>query len=289
MTGKRILLFGANGQLGYRLTEVLGDAGHEVTALDRAACDFAVVEPKQIEVALRAVEPEMIIIAAAYTAVDKAESEPELAARINAQVPEWIALAAQAHGVPCIHFSTDYVFEGIRGAPYREDAAVKPLNVYGETKLAGEQAVLAAGGHVFRLQWVVDHRGKNFVLTMQRALKEREELRVVADQFGSPSYAKQIAECVAQAVPMILAKSMPSGVYHLSAGGYTSWQGLTCAIAELTGSRARVVPITSAEYPLPATRPLNTRLDSSLLAAYGIQMPHWRAGIAALLSEQEPS
>jgi dTDP-4-dehydrorhamnose reductase len=204
--------------------------------------------------------------------------------RINGEVPEWIARAATAHTIPLIHFSTDYVFDGVRGR-YAEDAPQRPLNVYGETKRVGETAVLDAGGYVFRLQWVYDVRGQNFLLTMKKLLAERDVLSVVADQVGAPSSARDIATAIVRATAKILAHQMPAGVYHLAAAGYTSWHGFACAIADSMASATRIIPITSAEYPLPATRPLDGRLDCSALTAQGITMPHWRDGLNALLTE----
>lgn len=284
MSAQSILLFGANGQLGARLIPLLEAAGHDVTALTREGCDFSTADAKKIDTTLRAVEPSLIINAAAYTAVDRAESDPALAAQVNATMPQLLAHAAQAQRIPLVHFSTDYVFDGVRGR-YAEDAPTRPLSVYGESKLKGEQAVAEAGGYVFRLQWVYDTRGSNFLLTMKRLLAEREELRVVADQLGAPTPAREIAQAITRLVPDIVSGGLTPGIYHLAAGGYTSWHGFACAIAEETGSRARVVPITTAEYPLPATRPLDGRLDTARLAAYGITLPHWRAALTALLKE----
>ncbi len=277
-----ILLFGANGQLGFRLNEALTKAGHDVTTLDRESCDFATVDTKQMETKLRAVEPDLIINAAAYTAVDKAESEQGLAHRINAEVPALIAKTAK--GTKFLHFSTDYVFDGVRGR-YNEDAATNPVSIYGASKLAGEEAVLAEGGHVFRLQWVYDSRGKNFLLTMKKLLAEKDALDVVADQVGAPSSASALATAITAAVPKLIAGDIALGVYHLAAGGYTSWHGFACAIGAAIGSKTRIRPITSAEYPLPANRPLDGRLFCTKLAVHGITMPHWRDGLAALLAE----
>lgn len=281
---QRILLFGSRGQLAFRLNETLIQAGFDVTAIDRAQCDFANTTPKQIATIIRAVEPQLVINAAAYTAVDNAESEPELAQRINGEAPAMVAEACAEAQIPLIHFSTDYVFDGALGEPYKEGAKTNPLCVYGKSKLAGEQAVTAAGGYVFRLQWVFDNRGKNFFFTMKKLMAERAELRVVADQLGSPSNAAHIAQAVTKAVPMIFSKSLPAGIYHLAAGGDTSWHGFALAIAQALGSTARVVPIVSAEYPTPAQRPKDGRLDTSKLASCGITMPHWREGLADALT-----
>lgn len=280
----RILLFGAQGQVGYRLNEILSAAGFEVTALDREQCDFSSATSKQIATMIRAVEPVAVINAAACTAVDKAESEPELAQLLNAEIPAMIAAACAEQQVKLIHFSTDYVFDGVNGAPYAEGAKPGPLSAYGRTKLAGEAPVLAAGGHVFRLQWVFDARGKNFFLTMKKLLAEREEVRVIADQLGAPSNARHIAQAIAKVLPMVVSGALPSGIYHLAAAGDTSWHGFAVAIAEALKSKARAVPIVSAEYPTPAARPKDARLDTSKLASYGIAMPHWREGITEALN-----
>jgi dTDP-4-dehydrorhamnose reductase len=215
---QRIVLFGMNGQVGSRLMETLAAAGYEVTGIDRARCDLATATPKDIAVIVRAVEPVVVINATAHTGVDAAEQDGALAHRINGEVPGLMAVAAAEQHVPFLHFSTDYVFDGMRGAPYDEAAVVNPLSVYAQSKRVGEEAVLALGGHVFRLQWVFDARGKNFFLTMKKLLAEREEVRVVADQLGAPSNAAHIAQAVTQAVPKLVAGAIASGVYHLAAG-----------------------------------------------------------------------
>lgn len=283
---RRILLFGKQGQLSYRLLERLSDAHYDVTALGSSECDFTRASAKEIATILRAVDPQLVINAAAYTAVDAAEADATTAHRVNAEMPALLAHAAREQHVPLLHFSTDYVFDGERGTPYREEDETRPLGVYAKSKLAGEQAVRAEGGTVFRLQWVYDTRGRNFFLTMQRLLAEREEVRVVADQLGAPSYAPHLAAAITQAVPDLMTETLPPGIYHLAAGGFTSWHGFACAIAAARGHTARVVPITTAEYPLPAPRPKDGRLDTSLLADYGIAMPHWRAGLRDAVARQ---
>lgn len=280
-----IILYGANGQLGARLATSLEQAGYEVTALDRAACDFETIDPKKIEIGFRAVDPLLVINAVAYTAVDKAESETERAMHINAEVPGWIAACAQSYNVPMVHFSTDYVFDGVRGR-YSEDAEPNPINQYGKSKLEGEKRVRAAGGYVFRLQWVYDNRGRNFFLTMRGLLQEKPELRIVADQIGAPTPAGDIAAAITQLLPQMIDKSLPSAIYHLAARGFTSWHGFTCAIAQTVDSNTTIVPITSKEYPLPAARPLDGRLNTQALAEYGVTLPHWRHALDALLKEK---
>jgi dTDP-4-dehydrorhamnose reductase len=287
MSAARIVLFGMNGQVGSRLMTALTQAGYEVTGIDRARCDFSVATAKEIGVILRAVEPQLVINATAYTAVDKAEGEGELALaqRINATIPEMIATVAQEQGVPFLHFSTDYVFDGMRGVPYREDDTTNPVNAYAISKRAGELGVAAHGGHIFRLQWVFNGRGKNFFTTIKKLLAERDELRVVADQVGAPSNAVHIAQAVAKAAPLLMAKTLPAGIYHLTAQGHTSWHGFACAIAKVVGSTAAVVPIITSEYPLPAARPKDARLDCSALASHGIAMPHWSHGLTQAMED----
>ena len=282
---QRIILFGSNGQVGHRLNETLTAQGYEITAISREQCDFATATGKQIATIIRAVEPALVINAAAYTAVDQAESEPVLAERVNGEIPKLMAAACAEQQVPLIHFSTDYVFDGVSGATYAEEAATHPLGVYAKTKLMGEQAVREAGGYVFRLQWVFDARGKNFFLTIKKLLVEREEVRVVADQLGSPSNALHIAKAICSVVPKILDTSLPPAIYHLTASGHTSWHGFATAIAEAANSSARVVPIVTAEYPTPAARPKDARLDCGALASHGITMPHWREGLAQAMRD----
>lgn len=281
----RIVLFGVNGQLGHCLLNRFTDAGYEVTGIDRAQCDFATATAKEIAVIIRAVEPQLVVNAAAYTAVDLAENETALAMRINAEIPQMMAHACAEQSVPFLHFSTDYVFDGARGAPYREDVATNPINAYGASKLAGEVGVAKHGGYIFRLQWVYANRGKNFFLTMKKLLAERDEVRVVADQLGAPSHAAQIAAAVVVAAPRIIAGDIPQGMYHLAASGHTSWHGFACAIAEASGCSPRVVPILTSEYPQAAARPKDTRLDTGALASYSITMPHWCDGLALAMKE----
>ncbi len=269
-----VLLFGANGQLGYRLAEALGE---RCTALTRAEADFTTLGEKQLRAMLDSYEPKYILNAAAYTAVDTAESEQVLASHINATMPALLAAEAETRGIWLIHFSTDYVFDGQRGAPYTEASPTGPRNHYGASKLAGEQAVLAAGGTVLRLQWVYDTRGRNFFTAMRERMARGEALRVVADQWGAPGYAPHIAACVVQ----LMANTIPAGLYHLAAQGSTSWHGFATAFA----GGVPVTPITSAEYPTPATRPLDARLDCSALARLGIAMPHWHEGIREALAQ----
>ncbi len=282
---QRIVLFGVNGQVGHRLLETLTVAGYEVTGIDRARCELATATAKDIATIIRAVEPQLVINATAYTGVDAAETDAAVARRLNAEVPGLMASACEDQHVPFLHFSTDYVFDGLRGAPYTEEAHVHPGCVYGVTKRAGELAVANHQGHIFRLQWVFDARGKNFFRTMRKLLAARAEVTVVADQLGAPSNALHIAEAVTKAVPKIIKGAIPAGIYHLTAGGNTSWHGFACAIAKMIGSKATIRPLVSAEYPTPAARPKDARLDCSTLASHGIAMPHWRDGLTQAMSD----
>lgn len=286
--GGRILILGATGQLGARLAQQWGG---EALACTRRECDFATLDAAGAEALLARHRPAMLVNAAAYTAVDHAEEERALALRINAEAPGLLAQAAAAAGIPFVHFSTDYVFDGQRGAPYATDAAPNPRNHYGASKYAGEQRVLEAGGHgyIFRLQWVYDARGRNFLATMRRLLDGESLLRIVADQLGAPTPARGIAAAIRQLAPRMAAGALPPGIYHLASAGYTSWHGFACAIAQQLGREGRVIqPILTREYPTPAARPLDTRLDGRGLAAHGIALPHWRDGLAATVKEEPP-
>ncbi|MFZ4541674.1 MAG: dTDP-4-dehydrorhamnose reductase [Rickettsiales bacterium] len=280
----RIVLFGITGQVGSRLMETLTATGYEVTGIDRARCDLATATAKDIATIIRAVEPQLVINATAYTGVDIAETDTIMATRLNADIPEMLALAAQEQHVPFLHFSTDYVFDGLRGAPYSEEAPTQPVNAYARSKRAGEIGVRHQGGHVFRLQWVYDTRGKNFFLTMKKLLAEREEVRVVADQIGTPTHANCIAHAVTQSTPKLINGSLPADIYHLTAQGHTSWHGFACAIARATGSAARVTPIATPEYPLPAARPKDARLNCNKLMSHGITMSHWQTALTLATS-----
>ena len=274
----KILLTGASGQVGYELERSLQGLG-EVVAVDRARMDLADLD--QVRDMIRAVRPGLIVNPAAYTAVDKAESEPELAHRINAEAPALMAAEARALGAALVHFSTDYVFDGTKQGAYVETDATNPINVYGASKLAGEQAIAASGvDHlIFRTSWVYGMRGKNFLLTMLRLSKEREELRVVADQHGAPTWSRTIADTTA----LVLAQARGQagwwanngGIYHLSGQGQTTWCGFTEAIVAASGARCRVIPIAAAEYPVPARRPANSVMSSARLMERFCSLPGW--------------
>lgn len=278
----KILLLGATGQMGFRIAQVCAARAIPCTALTHAQCDLATLQAEQLHQLLDTHQPTHLINAAAYTAVDKAETERDLTFAINATAPALLAKAAHACDITLVHFSTDYVFDGARGsAPYREEAATRPLNTYGESKRAGEQAVLERGGLVFRLQWVYDTRGSNFLLRMREHFASKSQMRIVADQLGSPGYAKHLAAAVVDGL------HLPADLYHLAAGGTTSWHGFACAIHQGMHRPAtrEIVPILTSEYTLAARRPLDTRLNTDKLARHGIRLPHWQEGLRQALEE----
>ena len=273
----KILLTGSGGQLGWELARALSPLG-ELVAFDHAGLDLA--DPERIRSALRELRPELVVNAAAYTAVDRAESEPEAAFAINARAPGILAEEAARLGALLIHYSTDYVFDGTKAGPYAEDDAPSPLGVYGASKLEGERIVAASGARhwIFRTSWVYAPRGKNFLLTILRLAREGKPLRVVADQFGAPTSAAMLARATSEA--LTLRAPPASGVYHMTAAGCTSWHGFATAILAELGLDNQVTAIASSEYPLPAKRPANSVLDNSrLAAAFGIRLPGWEAGL----------
>jgi dTDP-4-dehydrorhamnose reductase len=277
----KILLTGKNGQIGWELCRALAPLG-EIAAYDRAELDLAA--PDLIVAGVRSAMPDVVINAAAYTAVDQAEREPDAAHAINAVAVSVLAEEAKRAGALLIHYSTDYVFDGTKGAPYVEEDVPNPLNEYGRSKLAGEQAIRETGGPhlILRTSWVYSARGRNFFLTMKRLLQEKEEVRVIVDQVGAPTCAAVIADATAA----ILRKRdrQPSGVYHLTAAGSTSWHGFATEIARLERSATRVVPIPSEAYPSPARRPRNSRLSNEkLLRQFAIALPSWEDGLKAVV------
>ncbi len=280
----KILVCGRNGQVAQALQAELAGLG-ELHLLGRDQLDLA--QPQALREPLRALAPDLIINAAAHTAVDQAESEPELAFAINAQSPQVLAEEAARLGVPLIHYSTDYVFDGDKPAPYTEDDAPNPLGVYGRSKLAGEQAIAAVAGEhlILRTSWVYSLHGRNFLLTMQRLLQEKPELRVVSDQIGAPTWASTIAVSTRALIERWQGGQAGAwGTYHLTAQGETSWFGFAQAISEQLKARglpcAELLPIPSSEYPTPARRPFNSRLDCSRLAReWGVSQPHWQQAL----------
>ena len=287
----RILISGKHGQVSSELQKRLGAMG-ELVVPGRDQLDLA--QPEQIRQQVRRVRPDLIINAAAYTAVDKAQSEKAAAFAVNAQAPGILAEEAAALGIPLIHYSTDYVFDGRKGAPYTETDATNPLGVYGESKLAGEQAITAVQGKhlILRTSWVYSTHGHNFLLTMQRLLQEKPELRIVADQIGAPTWAGTIANSTLALIERWQAgESGAWGTYHLSAQGETSWFGFAQAIGEALREQgkpcAHLLPIPSSDYPTPAARPLNSRLDCSrLLREWGVSQPDWQTALRKCLAGQ---
>lgn len=279
-----ILISGQHGQVSRELQLRLGDLG-QLHVLGREQLDLA--HPEAIREQVQALKPDLIINAAAHTAVDQAESEPELAFAINAQAPGIFAEEAAQLGIPLIHYSTDYVFDGSKDSPYNEDDVPNPLGVYGRSKLAGERAIAAVGGEhlILRTSWVYSQHGRNFLLTMQRLLQEKPELNIVADQIGAPTWAGTIALSTRALIERWQAGQAGAwGTYHLTAEGETSWFGFAQAIAEQLKARglacARLIPILSSDYPTPARRPLNSRLDCSRLQReWQVSQPHWQQAL----------
>lgn len=292
-----VLQFGATGQLG-RALRARASAPLRITPLDRAAADLS--DPAACAARVRAARPRVVIIAAAYTQVDQAESEPDLAMRANAETPGAIAKAASEIDAAVIHISTDYVFDGSGGAPYAETAAAAPLNVYGRSKLAGEQAVLAAqpASCVLRASWVFDAEGKNFLTTMLRLGATRDALRIVADQLGAPTPADALADAAlatARALAAAPEDASLRGVFHFQGAPHAGWadfaETIFAAAEPIWRRRPRIERIATAEYPTPAPRPLDTRLDCAKIAArFGVAQPDWRsaaqARVATILREQ---
>ncbi len=287
----KILLFGKNGQVGWELQRALAPVG-ELTALgsDRAA--FA--DPESLAETVRALRPDVIVNAAAHTAVDRAESEPDLALRINAEAPAVLAREAAAIGAWLVHYSTDYVFDGGGDTPRSEDAPTAPLNVYGTSKLEGENAIRASGVRhlIFRTSWVYGRRGGNFARTMLRLAQERERLAVIADQIGAPTGADLIADVTAHAIRAVTRDAAPGGTYHLVAGGETSWHGYACRVIEAARAAGAPVKVAldaiaavpSSEFATAAQRPKNSRLDTrKLREAFGLTLPPWQTGVDRLL------
>lgn len=277
----RVLLTGRNGQVGSELEHSLGPLG-EVIATDRAALDLA--DPDSIRRTVREARPAVIVNAAAYTGVDRAETEPDAATRINAVAPEVLAVEAKRLGALLVHFSTDYVFDGAKEAPYAEEDRPHPLNVYGKSKLEGEQAIVASGCHhlILRTSWVYSARGNNFLRTILRRAREQPELRVVNDQIGAPTSAAAIARATAA----VLKHERREGIFHMSAAGKTSWHGFAEAIVAHAGLATRIVGIRSEDYPTVARRPRNSLLDNAKLnRVFGIALEDWRGPLAAVMAE----
>ena len=288
----RILVLGATGQVGWELCRVLSVQG-VVTAVSRSGSgpNLDLSQLAALPAWLDQCAPDVIVNAAAYTAVDKAESEPEEAAQLNARLPAVLADWASGRGIPVLHYSTDYVFDGQLDRPYRETDPTAPLSVYGRTKLEGDQALLDADVPVWilRVSWVYGRRGQNFLRTMQRLMAEREQLSIVDDQIGAPTWSRNIAEASGALLAKLLADPGlhdTASLYHLSPQGQTSWFGFAEAIRQYTGLDCRLQPIASSDYPTAARRPLNSRLDSSLMRErFGIALPDWEQALRDCLAE----
>jgi len=281
----RILLTGRNGQVGWELERKLAPLG-EVIATDRATLDLA--DPDAIRRAAREAKPQVIVNAAAYTAVDQAESEPELAMQINGIAPGILADEAKRLGALLVHYSTDYVFDGEKATPYVEDDPPNPINVYGKTKLEGERAIQGFGCRhlILRTSWVYGPRGRNFLLTILRAARERPELRVVSDQVGAPTSSLAIARATGEILRQSSGRAVFTGIYHMSASGQATWYDFAVAILAEARLPTPIVPISSEQYPTAARRPGNSLLDNSKLAAtVGTRLPSWREQLTGVMAE----
>ncbi|MFZ0521176.1 MAG: dTDP-4-dehydrorhamnose reductase [Candidatus Acidiferrales bacterium] len=308
----RILLTGKNGQLGYDLNSMLPDFG-ELIALGRQDLDLS--QPDEIRRVIREVHPDLIVNAAAYTAVDQAEREESLAQSINADAPAIIAEVAKQIGATVVHYSTDYVFDGTKTSPYEEDDRTNPINAYGRTKLAGEQAIRESGVRhlIFRTAWIYSTRGKNFLLTILRLATERDELRIVNDQIGAPTWSREIASATTQVLQRILDRKAGSsrwaeltGTYHMTAAGETDWFDFANAILQEAKTKEaspapwftattrskpfvvrNIVPISTLEYPTPARRPAYSVLSNARLAnTFDINLEDWRAQLQQACSAE---
>jgi dTDP-4-dehydrorhamnose reductase len=293
----KVLLFGCNGQVGWELQRALAPLG-ELVALDFDSedhrADFS--QPEGLADTVRSLAPDVIVNAAAHTAVDKAEAEPDLAHTLNAEAPAVLAREAAAHGAWLVHYSTDYVFDGSGHEPRDEGAPTGPLSVYGRTKLQGEKLVRASGCMhlIFRTSWVYAARGGNFARTMLKLAAERDRLTVIDDQIGAPTGADLLADVTAHALRASLDKPALAGTYHAAAAGETSWHGYATMVIDWARARGlplkvatdAVVPVPTSAFPTAARRPLNSRLDTSRLQqTFALTMPHWRAGVLRMLTE----
>ncbi|MBH3406281.1 dTDP-4-dehydrorhamnose reductase [Pseudomonas glycinae] len=292
----KILLLGKNGQVGWELQRSLAPLG-ELIALDRHSVDGLSGDLSNLEglrSTIRQIKPDVIVNAAAYTAVDKAETEVELAARVNAQASGVLAEEAAVLGAWLVHYSTDYVFSGQGVTPWQETDSVAPVNAYGASKLAGEQLITASGCKhlIFRTSWVYGARGSNFAKTMLRLAADRESLNVIADQIGAPTGADLIADVTALAIRKAFQRPELSGLYHLAASGEVSWHGYAShviAFAKANGEQLAVQavnPIDTTAYPTPARRPLNSRLNTQKLRDnFSLHLPDWQSGVTRMLRE----
>ncbi|KQT64935.1 MULTISPECIES: dTDP-4-dehydrorhamnose reductase [unclassified Pseudomonas] len=292
----KILLLGKNGQVGWELQRSLAPLG-ELVALDRHLVDGLCGDLSNLEslrATIRQIKPDVIVNAAAYTAVDKAESETELADRVNGLASGVMAEEAAASGAWLVHYSTDYVFSGQGVTPWQETDPVAPVNHYGASKLTGEQAIIASGCKylIFRTSWVYGARGNNFAKTMLRLAKDREALSVIADQIGAPTGADLIADVTVLAIQQVLRRPELAGLYHLAAAGEVSWHGYASHVIDFAKSQGEelavttVNPIETTAYPTPAHRPLNSRLNTQKLRDnFSLHLPDWQSGVTRMLRE----
>jgi len=292
----KILLLGKNGQVGWELQRSLAPLG-ELIALDRHTVDGLSGDLSDLDAlraTIRQVKPDVIVNAAAYTAVDKAESEQELADRVNGKASQVMAEEAASLNAWLVHFSTDYVFSGEGSVPWLETHAVNPVNYYGASKLAGEQAIIASGCKhlIFRTSWVYAARGNNFAKTMLRLAKDRESLSVICDQIGAPTGADLIADVTALAIQQVRNRNELGGLYHLAAAGEISWHGYASHVIEFAKANGEqlavtsITPIDTTAYPTPARRPLNSRLNTQKLRDnFSLHLPDWQSGVTRMLRE----
>jgi dTDP-4-dehydrorhamnose reductase len=290
----KILLLGKGGQVGWELQRSLAPLGEVVAPDHDDGGDFT--QPAALLTRVQALAPQVIVNAAAHTAVDKAESEPELARQINAATPALLAIEAKRLGALFVHYSTDYVFDGSGSQPRDEDAPIAPLSVYGRTKAEGEDAIRASGCQhlILRTSWVYAARGGNFAKTMLRLAGEREQLKVIADQIGAPTGADLLADLTAHMLRAARVNPALTGTYHAVAGGETSWHEYARFVIEFARARGvavrvapdQILPIPTSDYPTPATRPLNSRLSTARLQQrFGLTLPHWQQGVERMLQE----
>jgi dTDP-4-dehydrorhamnose reductase len=293
----RLLVTGGNGQVGWELRRSLAAVG-DVIALDRKGCDLS--RPHDLPGLIGKVEPDVIVNTAAYTSVDQAEEEEELATLVNGAAVGVLATAARKRGALLIHYSTDYVFDGAKASPYTEDDPPNPINAYGRSKLAGEHAMTQSGGDylILRTSWVFAARGRNFLQRILRLARERDELSIVADQIGAPTWARNIADATALIVQRACRErgkgEFASGILNLTAAGATSWSGFAEAILDqamgregVRRNRPKINPIASSEYPRPAARPKNSRLAGERLRErFGITLPEWQQALAVCMQDE---
>ncbi len=291
----KVLLLGSDGQVGWELQRTLGLISEVVntTLSGQGGLPLDLLDAKAVRETVRQIAPDYIINAAAHTAVDKAETEVDLSRRLNADAPELLGQLAAEMGAKVIHYSTDFVFSGTSDRPYREEDAASPLSVYGQTKLEGEQRLLAtdADALVLRTSWVYGNYGHNFMLTMMRLFREKGQLSVVDDQIGAPTWSRMIAEATAQIVHQLRMSAEGTaptlGIYHLTAAGETSWFGFAQSILELMDVTCNVQPTSTENYPTPAKRPAYSVLDNSKLnQAFGLQLPDWQDSLQQCMADR---